>query len=154
MANYKAPAQEISFVIDELLDFKQLRKIPEFAEASPEIVDAIIEEAGKFAAEVFAPLNRVGDIEHSRAEGGEVKTPEGFKEAYQLFVENGWLSLAQDPNYGGQGLPFTVHMVASECWNSANTAFALCSMLSAGAIDTVSAHGSDELKNTYLARLI
>ena len=154
MANYKAPAQEISFVIDELLDFKQLRKIPEFAEASPEIVDAIIEEAGKFAAEVFAPLNRVGDIEHSRAEGGEVKTPEGFKEAYQLFVENGWLSLAQDPNYGGQGLPFTVHMVASECWNSANTAFALCSMLSAGAIDTVSAHGSDELKNIYLAKLI
>jgi len=114
MADYKAPVSEISFVINDLLNINSLTSIPAFEEATPELVDAVIEEAGKFAAEVFAPLNRIGDIEHSKAENGEVKTPKGFKEAYQLFVESGWMSLAQNPEYGGKGLPFSVHMVASE----------------------------------------
>lgn len=154
MADYKAPVKEISFTINDLLNINSLTSIPDFEEATPELVDAVIEEAGKFAAEVFAPINRRGDIEHSKAENGEVVTPKGFKEAYQLFVDSGWMSLAQNPQYGGQGLPFSVHMVASEFWNSANTAMALCPMLTAGAIDALAAHASDELKETFLPKLI
>ena len=154
MADYKAPVADVSFVLNDLLNINSLTAIPDFAEATPELVDAVIEEAGKFAGEVFAPLNRIGDVEHSTAVDGTVKTPQGFKEAYQLFVDSGWMSLAQDPEYGGQGLPFSVHMVASEFWNSANTSLALCPMLTAGAIDTIAAHASDELKQIYLPKLI
>ena len=154
MADYQAPIPEVSFVINELLNFNQLTSIPDFAEATPELVSAVVEEAGKFAAEVFAPINRIGDIQHSKAVDNEVTTPDGFKEAYGLFVENGWMSLAQNPDYGGQGMPFTVHMAASEFWNSANTSMALCPMLTAGAIDALAAHASDELKQTYLPKLI
>lgn len=154
MADYKAPIAEISFVINDLLNINSLTEIPEFAEATPELVSAVVEEAGKFAADVFAPINRVGDTKHSRANNGDVITAPGFKQAYQHFVENGWLSLAQDPNFGGQGLPFTVHMAASEFWNSANTALALCPMLTAGAIDALAAHASDELRATFMPKLI
>ncbi len=154
MADYKAPISEISFVMNDLLNINSLTKIPEFSEATPELVSAVVEEAGKFAADVFAPINRTGDVKHSRAKDGEVVTAPGFKEAYQHFVENGWLSLAQDPNYGGQGLPFTVHMATSEFWNSANTAMALCPMLTAGAIDALAAHASDDMKQTYMPKLI
>lgn len=154
MADFKAPIQEVSFVLNELLDINRLSVLPGFEEATPELVEAVLEQAGKFASEVFAPLNRIGDIQHSTAKDGEVKTPDGFKEAYQLFVENGWEGLAQDPEYGGQGMPFTVHMAIGEFWNSANMALALCPMLSAGAIDAVAAHASEELKEIYLAKLI
>ncbi len=154
MADYKAPISEVSFVMNDLLNINALTDIPEFAEATPELVSAVVEEAGKFAADVFAPINRTGDVKHSRAKDGEVVTAPGFKEAYQHFVENGWLSLAQDPNYGGQGLPFTVHMAASEFWNSANTALALCPMLTAGAIDALAAHASEELRSKFMPKLI
>ncbi|GAA6137141.1 acyl-CoA dehydrogenase [Arenicella sp. 4NH20-0111] len=154
MADYKAPVSEVSFVMNDLLNINSLTDIPDFAEATPELVSAVIEEAGKFAADVFAPINRTGDVKHSRAVNGEVITAPGFKEAYQHFVENGWLSLAQDPNYGGQGLPFTVHMAASEFWNSANTAMALCPMLTAGAIDALAAHATDEMRGIYMPKLI
>ena len=154
MADFKAPVSEISFVINDLLNLEQLTVIPEFAEATPELTEAVLEEAGKFAADVFAPLNRIGDLQHSKAKDGEVKTPDGFKEAYQRFVDNAWLSLAQSPDFGGQGLPFTLHMGTSEFWNSANMAMALCPMLSAGGIDTLMAHASDELKEIFLPKLI
>ncbi len=154
MADYKAPIAEVSFVMNDLLNINSLTSIPDFAEATPELVSAVVEEAGKFAADVFAPINRDGDLKHSRAENGEVVTAPGFKQAYQHFVENGWLSLAQDPNYGGQGLPFTVHMAASEFWNSANTALALCPMLTAGAIDALAAHATENLRSIYMPKLI
>lgn len=154
MADYKAPSDEINFVINDLLDINSLTAIPRFAEATPELLTAVVEEAGKFAAEVFAPINRIGDLQHSRAKDGEVITPDGFKQAYQMFVDNGWMSLAQDPEFGGQGLPFTVHMTTSEFWNSANTSMALCPMLTAGAIDALAAHASPELKDRYLPKLV
>lgn len=154
MTDFKAPVSEISFVINDLLNVDQLTSIAEFAEATPELIDAVVEEAGKFASDVFAPLNRIGDIQHSKAVDGEVKTPKGFKEAYQRFVENGWLTLAQSPDYGGQGLPFTLHMAASEFWSAANMSMGLCPMLSAGGIDTLMAHASDELKEKFLPKLI
>ncbi len=154
MADYKAPVQEMSFVLNDLFDVQSLTTIPAFAEATPDLVDAVVQEAGKFAAEVIAPLNRQGDIQHSRAKDGAVTTPDGFKEAYSLFQQNGWTSLAQDPNYGGQGLPFTVHMAASEFWNSANMSFALCPMLSAGGMDVLMAHASQDLRDKFLPQLV
>jgi len=154
MADYKAPVNETLFVLNDLLNFSQLNDIPEFAEATPDMVEAVVTEGGKFAAEVFAPINRTGDLAGSHAVDGEVVTAPGFKEAYQLFMDNGWLSLAQDPNYGGQGLPFTLHMAVSEYWDGANMAMALCPMLAAGAIDAFGAHASDDLKDIYLEKLI
>lgn len=154
MADYKAPVSELSFVINDLLNINQLTSIPSFAEATPDLIDAVIDEAGKFAADVIAPINRIGDIQHSKASNGDVITPDGFKEAYQMFIDNGWLSLAQPTQFGGQGLPFTLHMAASEFWNSANISLALCPMLSAGAIDALVAHGSDELREKFLPNMI
>ncbi len=154
MAEFRAPIKEVSFVAYDLLKYSQLNQIEGFAEATPELVDAVIDEAGRFAAEVFAPINRQGDIQGSKAKDGVVTTPEGFKEAYQKFVDNGWLGLAQSPNFGGQGLPFTVHMMVSEFWNSANISMALCPMLSAGAIDALMAHADEKLQNAYLEKMV
>jgi len=154
MADYLAPTREMSFVINELLDYKRLNGLTSFADATPELTEAVLEEAAKFAGQVFAPLNRVGDEQGVRVENDTVVTPDGFIEAYQLFVENEWLSLAQDPEYGGQGLPFLVHLAASEMWNSACMSMALCPLLTAGGIDALAAHASDEIKQKYLPSLI
>ena len=154
MADYVAPAREIGFVINELLDYSRLAALSDFADATAELTTAILDEAGKFAGQVFAPLNQVGDQQGVKIEGDQVTTADGFAEAYQMFVDNEWLSLAQNPQYGGQGLPFLIHLAASEMWNSACTSLALCPMLTAGGIDALSAHGSDELKEKYLPSLI
>ena len=129
MAEYVAPDREIGFVINELLDYSRLNALPDFADATHELTSAILEEAGKFAAQIFGPLNRVGDEQGVKQEGDEVITADGFADAYKLFVENEWLSLAQNPDYGGQGLPFLIHLAACEMWNSACTSLALCSLL-------------------------
>jgi len=154
MADYVAPAREIGFVVNELLDYQELTQLNSFTEATPELTGAILDEAGKFAAEVIAPLNRVGDTQGVKIEGDTIRTPDGFADAYQLFVDNQWLSLAQNPEYGGQGLPFLVHLAAAEMWNSACTSMALCPMLTAGGIDALSAHANDELKYKYLPNLV
>ena len=154
MADYVAPSREIGFVVNEMLDYSRLNELESFSEATPELSTAVLEEAGKFAAQVLAPLNRIGDQQGVRLEGDTIKTADGFADAYQLFVDNAWLSLAQSPQYGGQGMPFLIHLAASEMWNSACTSMALCPMLTAGGIDALSAHGSDELKDKYLPNLI
>lgn len=154
MADYVAPEREIGFVVNEMLDYTRLSDLEDFSEATDELTSAILEEAGKFAGQVLAPLNRIGDTQGVKLEGDTVKTPDGFADAYQLFVDNAWLSLAQDPQYGGQGLPFLIHLAAAEMWNSACTSMALCPMLTAGGIDALAAHASDELKDKYLPNLI
>ncbi len=154
MADYVAPSREIGFVVNELLDYQKLTSLNSFGDATPELTGAILDEAGKFAGQVLAPLNRVGDVQGVKVEGDEVRTPDGFADAYQMFVESEWLSLAQDPAYGGQGLPFLIHLAAAEMWNSACTSMALCPMLTAGGIDALSAHASDALKDRYLPNLI
>ncbi len=154
MADYVAPAREIGFVVNELLDYQALTQLNSFTEATSELTDAILDEAGKFAGEVIGPLNRVGDTQGVKIDGDTVRTPDGFADAYQMFVDNQWLSLAQDPEYGGQGLPFLVHLAAAEMWNSACTSMALCPMLTAGGIDALSAHASNELKEKYLPNLV
>lgn len=154
MSDYVAPGQEINFMLNDVLDYSRINSLAHFSEATDDLTAAVLEEAAKFAAEVLAPLNKVGDTQGVSVTGDELTTPDGFPEAYRLFVDNGWLSLAQDPEYGGQGLPFTLHLAASEMWQSACTSLALCPMLTAGAIDALTDHASDELKTRYLPRLV
>ncbi|MBT3426409.1 MAG: acyl-CoA dehydrogenase [Gammaproteobacteria bacterium] len=154
MAEYVPPSREIGFVINELLDYSRLAGLNDFSEATTELTSAVLEEAAKFAGKVMAPLNRIGDQQGIRQQGDEVITPDGFADAYQLFVENQWLSLAQDPQYGGQGLPYIVHLAASEMWNSACASMAICPLLTAGGIDALIAHASEELKDKYLPSLV
>ncbi len=119
-----------------------------------ETVRAVLEEAGKFGAEVLDPLYAVGDRTGSRLVDGKVETPPGWKEAYQAYAAGGWSALAASAELGGQDLPEIVSMAASEIWNAANLAFGLCPLLTQGAIDAIAAHGSDELKRTYLPRMV
>ena len=134
MSTYHAPLNDIKFVMNELAGLRQLNKLPGYEDATPDTVEAILDEAGKFASEVLHPLNTVGDREGSRLlEGGTVKTPSGFKDAYLKFSANGWCGLNKNPQYGGQGLPQLVATAIEEMWHGSNLAFALCPMLTQGA---------------------
>ena len=144
MAEYVAPVREIGFVINELLDYSRLSGLADFSDASSELTSAILDEAAKFAGQVLAPLYHVGDQQGVRQQDDQVITADGFAAAYRLFVDNQWLSLAQDPQYGGQGLPYLIHLAASEMWNSACASLAICPLLTAGGIDALSAHASDQ----------
>jgi len=154
MTQYNAPIEEVNFVLKHLCNIEALQALPGFEEASPDIIAAILEEAAKFAQAELVELNAIGDEHGVTVEKDGVKPAPGFKEAYTKFVENGWLSLAQPEEYGGQGLPFSLHMAATEFWNSANMSFALCPMLSASGIDALIAHGNEDLKSKYLEKMI
>ncbi len=154
MADYTAPIREIRFTLQELLQMHRLQELEDFADASEELVDAVLDEAGKFAADIFAPLNRVGDEQGITLGDDGVEVPEGFAEAYQMFVDNGWLSLAQDPEFGGQAMPFTVHSAVTEMLHSACTSLALAPLLTAGAIEALQEHAGEELKQRFMPKLI
>ncbi|MDH5738468.1 MAG: acyl-CoA dehydrogenase family protein, partial [Gammaproteobacteria bacterium] len=154
MRDYVAPLAEMRFTLNELLGLRRLYSLPAYAGVEPGLTDTILDEAGKFAANVYSPLNQTGDAQGVRLTETGVLSADGFAAAYQQFVENGWLTLAQDPIYGGQGLPFTVHMAVSEMWHSACTSLALCSLLTAGGIEALSAHASEALKQLYLPKLV
>ena len=153
MANYKAPLRDMKFVHYELLDGNALTALPGYEEATEDLVDAILEEAGKVAEGVLHPINRTGDEEGCTFENGVVRTPSGFKEAYDTFIEGGWTTLTCDPEFGGQGLPHSVGLMVSEMMSAANQAFAMYPGLSHGAYNALEAHGSDDLKQTYLPKL-
>jgi len=141
------------FALD-LAGLADVAGLPGTGELTPDLVDAVLEEAGKLAAEVLAPLNQPGDKEGSRLENGIVYTPKGFKEAYRRFVEGGWNSVPFAPEHGGQGLPTLIHVALSEMWNAANMSFALCPLLNFGAVEAINAHGSPEQKATFLPKMI
>lgn len=141
-------------MVNELAEAGHLAQIPGFEEATLDLIEAVLEEAGKLAGEVLVPLNRSGDEQGSQLFNGEVQAPDGFADVYRQFIDNGWLGLAQNPDFGGQGLPFLLHMAVTEMWNSANMAFALCPMLSAGAIEAIEAHATPALQELYLPKLI
>ncbi|MCW8195003.1 acyl-CoA dehydrogenase [Proteobacteria bacterium 005FR1] len=154
MIDFKAPLREIRFVRNELLDFPGLwARLPGCEEATPDMTDAILEELGKFCENELAPLNQIGDRQGCSLEGTEVKTPEGFKEAYQLFVESGWPALATSPEYGGQGLPHSLGILMNEMLGTANWSWSMYPLLSHGAKVSLETHGSEELKAVYLTKL-
>ncbi|PJE79960.1 3-methylmercaptopropionyl-CoA dehydrogenase [invertebrate metagenome] len=155
MADYKAPLRDIRFVRNELLDYPgHYATLPGADEATPDMVDAILEEAAKFCEQVLAPINQSGDQQGCQFNDGEVKTPEGFKQAYQQFIEGGWPSLSSNTSYGGQGLPHSLGLVLSELMGEANWAWAMYPGLSHGAMSTLEIHGSEEQKHTYLTQLV
>jgi alkylation response protein AidB-like acyl-CoA dehydrogenase len=154
MTAYAAPLADMRFVLNHVAGLDEVARLPGCADASAELVDQILEEAGKFGRDVLAPLNRAGDEHGCEFENGVVRTPPGFKEAYARFVEGGWNGVPFDPEYGGQGLPWLVSTAVSEIWNSANMAFALCPLLTQGAIELLLAHGSPEKKTRYLPKMV
>ncbi len=156
MPTYTPPLRDMKFVLHELLNVEaQLKTLPPHADIDAATIDTILEEGGKFCAEVLFPLNQVGDKEGCTYKGdGVVTTPKGFKEAYAQFVEAGWPSLGCDPEYGGQGLPHVISSVFMEMMNSANQAWAMYPGLSHGAYNALRAFGTPEQKKVYLPKLV
>jgi 3-(methylsulfanyl)propanoyl-CoA dehydrogenase len=154
MTDFAAPLADMKFALAAVAGLESLASLPGLGEATPDLVDQILDEAGRFATEVLAPLNRVGDIEGSRLENGEVRTPAGFADAYRVFAEGGWTSLPFDPAWGGQSLPWAVATAAQELWAAANLSFSLCGLLTQGAVEALAAHGSAEQRERYLPKLV
>ena len=154
MSEYLAPLKDIRFVMQDLAGLDQVVSLPGCEEATPDVVDAILEEAAKFAGGVLSPLNYPGDQDGARWKDTVVTTPPGFKEAYRQFVDNGWNALGCDPEFGGQGLPRLLATAVSEMWKASNHAFSLCPMLTQGAIEALMIAGSDEQKAVYLPNLV
>ena len=154
MTVYQAPLDDMRFVLNELADLDGVSKLPGLGDATPDVVDAILEEAGKLAAEVLAPLNKSGDEEGCVLENGVVTTPKGFPEAYAKFIEGGWNGVPFDPEYGGMGLPYLVTAATFEIWQGANMAFAICPTLTQAAVELLEIHGSGELKGVFMGKLV
>ncbi len=156
MGQYTAPLRDMQFVLHELLDVEgHLKEMPAHAEIDADTINQVIEEAGKFCSEVIFPLNQSGDREGCTYHGdGVVTAPKGFKEAYKQYVEGGWPALGCDPEYGGQGLPILINNAVYEMLNSANQAWTMYPGLSHGAYEALHAHGTDELKQRYLPKLV
>jgi alkylation response protein AidB-like acyl-CoA dehydrogenase len=153
MPTYIAPTKDMSFVLHELLDVDQ-SNIPGYEDMTPDFTSAVLEEAGKITGQVIAPLNVVGDKEGCRLENGIVRTPTGFKAAFDQYREAGWTGIAADPEYGGQGMPYILGMAVSEMLSSANQAFGMYSGLTNGAYASIHAHGTAAQKATYLPNMV
>jgi alkylation response protein AidB-like acyl-CoA dehydrogenase len=154
MPVYKAPIDDLRFVLHEVFKVEKLTELPGYEEATPDLVDQILEEAAKFCENELFPLNQSGDAEGCTYENGVVHTPKGFPEAYKAFCEMGWNALTGDPAYGGQGLPKYLGSVMEEMICSANLSFGLYPGLTHGAITALEAYASDELKERYLPKMV
>jgi acyl-CoA dehydrogenase len=155
MPTYKAPVDNALFLLNDVLLFDRYGNLPGFADASPDVVEAVLREAAKFSEEVLTPLNRVGDKEGcTRHADGRVTTPTGFKDAYKQIVEGGWIGLSVPTEFGGQGLPATLTEAVNEFLCSANMAFAMYPGLTQGALAALLAHASQELKAKYLPKMV
>lgn len=154
MSEYHAPTADIKFTMEAVAGLAEMRSLPAFSELSDDLVDAILEEAARFTNGVIAPLNRTGDAEGTKVVDSAVQEARGFAEAYQQVVEGGWSSLSASEEFGGQGLPELLAAGVGESIMSANMAFSLVTLLSQGSISALSNHGSDELKQRYLGKLI
>ena len=155
MPEYKAPQREMKFVLNEVLKIEEhYQRLPGCEEATADVVDAILEEGAKFSERVLSPLNQIGDSQGCKFDNGVVTTPDGFKEAYQQYVEAGWPSLPHKPEFGGQGLPESLGIVINEMIGTANWSWSMYPGLSHGAMATIEEHGTEEQKGTYLTKLI
>ncbi|MDG1118657.1 MAG: acyl-CoA dehydrogenase C-terminal domain-containing protein [Flavimaricola sp.] len=153
MPSYTAPVKDMQFILHDLLDVSA-QDIPGFADLDRDFTSAVLEEAGKIATQVLAPLNAVGDREGCRLENGVVRTPTGFKEAYKQVCEGGWPGLDCDPEYGGQGIPYVLHSAVGEFFSSANMAFQVYNGLTHGAVSAINVHATAEQKARFLPRMI
>jgi alkylation response protein AidB-like acyl-CoA dehydrogenase len=154
MPVYKAPLQDMRFVLHELFDSKTIAELPGSADFTPELIDSILDEGAKFCQEVLFPINQSGDLEGCTYENGVVRTPKGFKEAYKGFCEGGWTAMASAPEFGGQGMPVSSSTMVEEMMCSANLAFGLYPGLTHGAYLALESHGSAEQKQTYLPNMV
>ncbi|WP_322515452.1 acyl-CoA dehydrogenase C-terminal domain-containing protein [Rhodopseudomonas palustris] len=154
MTIYKAPVEDVSFLLNDVFHFDKYNNLPGFADAAPDVRDAIINEAARLSEQVLAPLNAVGDREGCvRHDDGSVTTPKGFKEAYKQIAEGGWLGLSSPPEFGGQGLPVTLTQTVAEFQISANMAFSMYHGLTMGAAAALLVHGNAEQKALYLPKM-
>jgi len=154
MSTYQAPLKDMRFVLNELSGLADIAKLPGYQDATPDTVDAILEEASKFASGVLDPINYSGDQEGSKWSEGSVRTPKGFKDAYKQFCEGGWNALPFEAEWGGQGLPRLVSTPVQEMWKASNMSFSLCPLLTQGAIEALLLRGSDDLKQRYLPKMV
>jgi alkylation response protein AidB-like acyl-CoA dehydrogenase len=154
MSEYNAPLKDMNFVIRDLAGLDRILQLPGFENIDEDVVDQILEESGRFSREVLAPLNIPGDQAGCSVEDRKVILPDGLAEAYQAFVEGGWQALASSPEYDGMGLPEAVAAATMEMWQSADLSLSLCPLLTSGAIAAIEAHASDELKRTYLPKMV
>jgi alkylation response protein AidB-like acyl-CoA dehydrogenase len=154
MHEYQPPLADMKFVLRELVDLELLARLPGFGDATLDVADAVLEEAGKFASGVLSPLNRSGDLEGARWQEGNVLTSGGWKQAYARFTTDGWGALSCPAEFGGQNLPRALSALIEEMWNGANVAFALCPMLTRGAIDAIELRGTEAQKVKYLPKMV
>jgi alkylation response protein AidB-like acyl-CoA dehydrogenase len=154
MSDYQAPLDEMNFVVNRLLDLTNFAQAIDNEDASEDLLQAVLTEAGKLATQVWAPINASGDKEGVKLTDQGVKSASGFKQAYQEYSQGGWGGLYFDEQYGGQGLPFSFAMPVAEMTNAANMSLGLCPMLTAGAIEAIAEHGSETLKDTYLEKMV
>jgi alkylation response protein AidB-like acyl-CoA dehydrogenase len=154
MTDYRPPLTDIAFVLNNVAGLPAIAEFEAFPYADPEFVAGALGEAGRFAAEVIAPLNESGDAEHSTLSNGEVSSPSGFKEAYDAFVASGWPAVAFPEKFGGGGMPGIVATAVNELVTTANMAFSLCPMLTYGAVDMLEIHGSEEDRSRYMDKLV
>ncbi len=154
MSEYRFPYKDATFLLNDLLDFDQMCLDAGLEEVNAELALAILEEAGRLGSEVLAPLNAIGDELGAKLEENGVQETPGFAEAYRQYVDNGWASLYGDEEFGGQGMPKALGAAVVEVWDSACVAFSLCPLLTTGAVAAIAAHGSDEMKHSYLPDMI
>ncbi|MBX2833984.1 MAG: acyl-CoA dehydrogenase C-terminal domain-containing protein [Micavibrio sp.] len=154
MPVYKAPLDDIKFVLNDVLNLDEVCDLPGFEDASPDLAEQILEEGAKICEDVFFPLNQIGDSQGCKLDNCEVTTPEGFKEAYATFAEGGWCGLSADPEFGGMGMPLMVDTALKELICSANMSLGMYPGLSHGAYDALYKFGTDEQKELYIPKLI
>ena len=151
---YEAPVPELMFLLQHVTGLKRLGKLSRFEDCTPELAEAVLQEASKFAKEVIWPLNQSSEAQPPVLSHGNVNTSPGYREAYDKFVEAGWNGLACPTEHGGQGLCEALASAVSEMWQSASMSFGLCPMLTAGAIHAIEMHASHELKQRFLPKLV
>src|SRR5215203_1491464 len=155
MPSYKAPVEDVRFLLNDVFQMERYNNLPGFADASADVVDAILEEGARLCEEVLAPLNLSGDQEGcTRLDDGRVVTPKGFKEAYEAYAQGGWMGLSVPPEFGGQGLPYTLGVVMNEFASAANMAFSMYPGLTLGAVAALLEHGTQEQKATYVPKMV
>ncbi|MEC7257501.1 MAG: acyl-CoA dehydrogenase family protein, partial [Pseudomonadota bacterium] len=153
MPSYTAPTKDMQFILHEMLKISQ-SDVPGYDELEPEFTSAVLEEAGKISAEVLHPLNVVGDTQGCTLENGVVRTPDGFKAAFDQMREGGWPGLDMPEEFGGQNMPYVLNTAVGEMFSSSNQAFTMYQGLTHGAASAILAHGSDQQKETFLPKMV